>query len=92
MELEKIFESILREGWDEDLAAYNKASSRFDRQKRSIYGLASNEMNRLDKADGTTVTLDCGGSAAAKLKATNEITYRKQLEAAEAEKMHKDSQ
>lgn len=61
MELEKIFESILREGWDEDLAAYNKASSRFDRQKRSIYGLASNEMNRLDKADGTTVTLDCGG-------------------------------
>lgn len=32
------------------------------------------------------------GSAAAKLKATNEITYRKQLEAAEAEKMHKDSQ
>lgn len=30
MELEKIFESILREGWDEDLAAYNKASNRFD--------------------------------------------------------------
>lgn len=42
MELEKIFESILREGWDEDLAAYNKASNRFDRQKRSIYSLASN--------------------------------------------------
>ena len=32
------------------------------------------------------------GSATAKLKATNEITYRKQLEAVEAEKMHKDSQ
>lgn len=31
MELEKIFESILREGWDKDLAAYNKASNRFDR-------------------------------------------------------------
>lgn len=61
MELEKIFESILREGQDEDLAAYNKASNRFDRQKRSIYGLASNELSRLNKADGITVTLDCGG-------------------------------
>lgn len=60
MELEKIFESILREGFDDDLAAYNKANDRYNRQRRTTYSLGSNEENRLYDADGTKVKLSCG--------------------------------
>lgn len=60
MELENLFESILQEGFDDDLAAYNKANDKYNRQKRTTYSLESNENSRLYNADAGNAKLKCG--------------------------------
>ena len=57
---DELFESILNEGWDDDLAAYNKASDKYNRQRRTTYSLNSREENRLYYADVGNAKLNCG--------------------------------